>query len=64
MRENKECSICGGTILGHECQSICTKCYNDFFYSNYPHESGIGGEHYNNYMKEKKEVDNNGPTDI
>lgn len=41
---DKQCSVCGGTFSEYDCQSICSKCYNDFFYQNYPQECGVKGE--------------------
>lgn len=42
----KVCSMCGGTFDENDCQSICSKCYNEFFYANYPYEEGVKGSYY------------------
>lgn len=46
MSDEKQCSMCGGTFDENDCQSVCSKCYNEFFYTNYPYEEGVKGSYY------------------
>lgn len=57
---DKQCTMCGGTIPGSSCQSICSKCYSDFFIQNYPHELGSDAEH----LQRQHTGDSIDPTDI